>query len=121
MASGGLGTGIKRFILWDFPRASWQYDVIVGLILVFIFLVPREVFRDQPRPKSIVMVPAEHGASGFWIEPELLHGVKESAWTRTVEKLVQSQAGGKNRSVVRVEPIYDHEQDIRGYMVYTKP
>ena len=36
---------LKRFILWDFKRGSWQYDVIVGLILAFIFLTPREVFR----------------------------------------------------------------------------
>jgi len=21
---------LKRFILWDFPRATWQYDVMVG-------------------------------------------------------------------------------------------
>ena len=24
---------LKRFILWDFPRGSWQYDVMVGIIL----------------------------------------------------------------------------------------
>src|SRR5438309_1891400 len=40
---------LKRFILWDFPRASWQYDLIVALILAFIFLTPRDLFRDQPR------------------------------------------------------------------------
>ena len=38
---------LKRFILWDYPRASWQYDVMVGIILAFIFLTPREWFRDQ--------------------------------------------------------------------------
>ena len=42
-------SGFKRFILWDYARASWQYDVMVGIILAFIFLTPRDWFRDQPR------------------------------------------------------------------------
>ena len=60
----------KRLILWDFARASWQYDVMVGLILVFIFLTPRNWFFDQPRiPKAsdVVMVHSESGRSEFWI------------------------------------------------------
>src|SRR5262245_11323860 len=31
---------IKRLLLWDFARASWQYDLIVLAILAFIFLTP---------------------------------------------------------------------------------
>jgi hypothetical protein len=46
---GGFLTGLKRFILWDYPRAGWQYDLMVGLILAFIFLTPRDWFRDQTR------------------------------------------------------------------------
>jgi hypothetical protein len=121
MESGGFWTGLKRFILWDYPRAGWQYDVMVGLILAFIFLTPREVFRDQPKPKNIVLVPAEHGASVFWIEPELVEGVARENLNGTVEKLVRSQAGAKNRSVVRVEAVYDDEKEVRGFMVYTRP
>ncbi|MBM3810995.1 MAG: hypothetical protein FJW20_05115 [Acidimicrobiia bacterium] len=121
MESGGFWNGLKRFIWWDYPRASWQYDVMVGLILAFIFLVPRGVFRDQPKPKNIVMVPAEHGASVFYVEPELLSGLKHSDWNDAVSNLVHSQAGGKNRVVSRVEPVFDEEKEIRGYMVYTKP
>src|ERR1035438_1611358 len=33
---------LKRFILWEYPRASWQYDVIVAIILAFVFLTPRD-------------------------------------------------------------------------------
>ena len=58
-------SGIKRFLFWDYPRAGWQYDVMVGLILAFIFITPREWFRDQPRANSIVMLPAERGATEF--------------------------------------------------------
>jgi len=94
---------------------------MVGLILAFIFLTPRDIFRDQPKPKNIVMVPAEHGGSVFYIEPDLLAGVGDKEWNRTVGNLVHSQAGGKNLQVTRVEPVFDEEKEIRGYMVYTRP
>jgi hypothetical protein len=39
---------MKRFLLWSFDRGSAQYDVICGLILAFIFLVPSTRFNDRP-------------------------------------------------------------------------
>lgn len=115
------GTSLKRFILWDYPRASWQYDVMVGLILAFIFLTPREIFRDQPKPKNVSLVDTDSTGSRFFVEPELLSGQDETARRVTVNQLIRGQAGARNRSIDRLEPIYDHEKEIRGYLVYTKP
>jgi len=78
---------LKRFILWDFPRASWQYDVMVGIILAFIFLTPREWFRDQPRipnTSSIAMWTSEDGSLAFFVDRELLDGIPEN---QRVERL----------------------------------
>ena len=115
------GTSLKRFILWDYARASWQYDVMVGLILAFIFLTPREVFRDQPRPKNVTLVDTNAQSSRFLVEPEILSGLDDAARREAVNRLVHSQAGGRNRQVERIEPIFDAEKDVRGYLVYTKP
>jgi hypothetical protein len=111
--------GLKRFILWDYPRAVWQYDLMVALIVLFIFLTPREWFRDQPRASSIVMVPSDSG-SAFWIEPELLDGVSDAARNSKATSMIQARTG-KKRAVTRVEPIFDSEQEIRGYMAFTTP
>ncbi len=115
------GTSLKRFIFWDYPRASWQYDLMVGLILAFIFLTPREIFRDQPKPKNVALVDTDHDGSRFLVEPELLSGQDEATQRTTVEKLVHAQAGARNRAIIRLEPIFDADKDIRGYLVYTKP
>ena len=112
-------TGLKRFILWDYPRAGWQYDLMVGLILVFIFVTPREWFHDQPRANSVVMVPAPHG-SAFWIEPGLLDELSETERASRAGKMIQSRTG-KKHVVTRVEPIFDAEKEIRGYMAFTTP
>ena len=64
---------LKRFILWDYPRASWQYDVMVGLILAFIFLTPKTIFRDQPKAASVNII-----RNGFWIDPVTWRAIRSS-------------------------------------------
>jgi hypothetical protein len=113
-------SGIKRFLFWDYPRAGWQYDVMVGLILAFIFLTPREWFRDQPRANSIVMVRAENGETVFWMDAEQLSNSPEAARTTAAGNLLQARTGKKYR-VVRLEPIVDSEQEIKGFMAFTTP
>ena len=113
-------SGVKRFLFWDYPRAGWQYDVMVGLILVFIFLTPREWFRDQPRASSIVMLPAEHGSNVFWMDSEQLVDVPETQRTARASTLLKARTG-KKYNIVRVEQIVDSEQEVKGYMAFTTP
>jgi hypothetical protein len=113
-------SGLKRFLFWDYPRAGWQYDVMVGLILAFIFLTPREWFRDQPRASSIVMLPSEHGATVFWMDAEQLSSIPESSQTGKASALLKARTG-KSYNVVRLEPIVDSEKEIKGYMAFTTP
>ncbi len=116
-----LGATLKRFVLWDYSRSTWQYEVMVSLILVFIFLTPREVFRDQPRPKNVVMVTSGAGASTFLIEPELLAGKQGKALEEAANTIIHAQAGGRKRELTRVEPVFDDDKEIRGFLAYTKP
>jgi hypothetical protein len=116
-------SGLKRFDLRDFARATWQYDVMVAIILAFIFVTPRAWFRDQPRiprASNISMLPAEHGSNMYWIDPELLSGVPEN---QRISKLAAIlKARGKQESVLRVQPVYDDSEDeLKGYMAFTKP
>jgi len=115
-------TGLKRFILWDYARATWQYDVMVGLIVIFVLFTPRSWFRDQPRiphASQITSLPGVDGNQVFWIESELVTSVPES------ERLVRLSAilkikTGKTQNVTRIEPIVDSEQEIKGYMAFAK-
>lgn len=117
MASGQI-SGVKRFLLWDYPRASWQYDVIVALILAFIFLTPRTLFRDQRRVSSIVELPSGTGRS-FMVEPGLLESVADAERKARVEELLRSRFG-RIDPVEKVEPILNPEQELTGYMVFTR-
>jgi hypothetical protein len=112
---------MKRFIFWEFPRTSWQYDVIVVLILAFIFLTPREFFRDEPNASSVVRVPADvPGTSRFWVERGLLASVPESDRGKQIEELLKKRFGRVGK-VVQVEAVENPEKELQGFMAYTRP
>ena len=117
---GRLATGVKRFLFWDYRRAGWQYDIMVGVILLFIFLTPRDWFRDQPKASSVVMLPSESGANVYWMEPDQLADVSEAGRIDKANELLKARKGVKQK-IVRLEPIFDSEKDIRGYMAFTTP
>jgi hypothetical protein len=115
---------LKRFVFWDYPRASWQYDVMVGLILAFIFLTPRDWFRDQPRiPKAsnIALLPAEKGESVFFVNTELLAGVAENQRVPRLTQILRTQAADRRLQVTRIEPVLDSEGGLQGYMAFARP
>jgi len=114
---------LKRFILWDYARATWQYDVMVGIIVAFIFLTPRDWFRDQPRiPRaSTIMRPAEKGTSVLFVDPEVLAGVPEARRLERLREFLKTQSSTAQVSVTRVEPILDSEGELRGYMAFVRP
>ncbi|MCP5116406.1 MAG: hypothetical protein GY953_36715 [bacterium] len=99
------------------------YDIMVVLILAFIFLTPRGVFRDQPKAKNVVMLPAEAGKSVFWLDAELLETYPSEEHHQRAEALIRKQAGSKNLRLVRLETIPDstEEEEVKGYMAFAEP
>jgi hypothetical protein len=115
---------LKRFILWDYKRGSWQYDVMVGIILAFVFLTPRDWFHDQPRiptASSIAMLPSEKGSSAFWVNSELLAGVSETQRSAQLTQILQARTSNRHLVVTRVEPVLDSEGELQGYMAFARP
>lgn len=109
----------RRLIFWDFARASWQYDLVVGLILIFIFATPRDWFRDQPKPSSIILMSSQPGSNRVFIASDLLESVSESQRANRAQQLIH-QRTGKAWHVARVEPIRDEAtQEIKGFIAYT--
>ncbi len=59
---------IKSYIFWKYERGSLHYDVMVSLILLFIFVTPHLFpYRDHPvadhlSPSTVLVRPTESGA-----------------------------------------------------------
>ena len=120
--SGGFaGSAVRKLLFWDFPRASWPYDVVVTLILVFIFVTPRSWFQDQPRADRVVLLSSTCGSVRVYIEPGLLENVPERLRPHRAAELIHQRTGKMPHSV-HVEPIRDQaEPEVKGFIAYTTP
>ena len=106
---------MKRFIFWDYPRASFPYDIMVALILAFIFLTPADIFRDRPRASDVAMLPG----GIYMIGPEELAGKPDAERVKRAAELIRKRYH-ENVTVLKVEPHVGAEQEVKGFMAYTK-
>lgn len=88
------GRVLKSYLWWTHERGSVHYDVMVTLILAFIFLTPRWVhYGDQPKPDwpSNEIRAAVNPAGGmiYEVPVELIHA---SGPTLTNQDLVNAIA-----------------------------
>lgn len=111
---------LKRLIFWEFPRTTWRYDVVVGLILAFIFLTPRSVFNDQPRAPGVVRLPEQNGAAVFFVDAGLLKQTTPEGLVPEAEALVSKRLR-RAAPVSRVRAIPGEGERPAGFMVYLKP
>jgi hypothetical protein len=58
-----IWTTIRGYIWWTYPRGSFHYDVMVTLILLFVFVTPHFLnYHDKPaerlpRRNSVLVMP----------------------------------------------------------------
>lgn len=110
-----------KLIFWEFARASWQYDVVVGLILIFIFATPRDWFRDQPRAAGVTLISSNHGHDQVFLEADLLNDVPPAERNKRAAELIRHKTG-KETTVIRIEAIRDDaEPNVKGFIAYTSP
>ncbi len=118
-----LWHAIRPAILWSYRRGSWQYDVIVVLILAFIFLTPSKFFNDQPRLPSVRQFGAmtdDQGTQVFLIEPFELDGTSEADQSGRLQELLRRRTG-EDLHVIEARPTTDESGDVTAYLVYARP
>jgi hypothetical protein len=113
-------SGLKRILLWDYPRAGWQYDIMVGLVTAFLFLTPRSWFQDQPRILEASQLMELPNHAGYLVPPGLVASIEEDRRTAELSRVLTARTGRK-QTVADIEPIYDTERNIRFFVVHTRP
>ena len=99
-----LSNSAKKVVFWNYPRTSWQWDVLCVLILVFIFLMPKSWFQNSEfRRQRTVILPTE------------VVGVQ--ADRGTIERRARELAGRPESKVTAVRPRVDSGGKLIGYEV----
>ena len=114
---------LRPIVFWSYRRGSWQYDLIVVGILAFIFLTPRDLFRDQPRPPNVQQIADLSDGKGtvvFWVKPSVVDDTPAEELTEKLRRLLR-QRQGKDLRIIDTQPTKDAEGKVRAYLVYARP
>ncbi len=108
---------VKSYLFWTYPRGSFHYDVMVTLILLFLFVSPRLInYRDRPQEtltstKDILVRANGPNAWTYQIGGDQLADTSNDAKLRE-ELLQRIQAISGNVQIDR----YHEEKDASGHV-----
>src|ERR1051325_5159762 len=103
---GSLVTMLKKFLFWSYDRGSWQYDVLCGLILAFIFFGPNSVFHSADGDLSAPVT----------VEAREVGPIEEGQYDRVLSDYFSRKYNLKVRAR-NVQPLYDERGNLVGYLV----
>ncbi len=116
---------IRSYFFWTYERGSFHYDIMVTLILLFLFVSPRFIdFKDRPVQQlplqhSEVLVKATGSSSQearfvYEIRVDDLHGAKTDAEMRTaILNVVEPIAG--DVTLQKYAPVVDTKGHVVAY------
>ncbi len=122
----GLGQILSKTFFWSYERGTWQYDVAVTLILVFVLLTPRNWFHDKPEsggpaaPGQIELISKEGSRQTYRVDTRILApptrlALQNDIHTALQEALPELHSG--NFSIARIEPLRDEQGAVIAYQV----
>ena len=121
------GQIFSRIFFWSYERGSWQYDLAVIAILVFVLLTPGRWFHDQPTrtvPSAAAQVELlkETGNqqiykvdAGMLTPPEQMPQLQNELH-RALQKAQASLQNGRFE-ITNVEAIRDDKGSVIAYQV----
>jgi hypothetical protein len=116
-----IGRTLKGYLFWTYDRGSFHYDVMVTLILAFIFIAPRFIdFKDKPgaalpHPTDIV---ASADGKTYQVDASAVDAQDEGMVRVNFERLLRPITGGV--TVERVEQIRDPGGHVVAYRAWVR-
>ena len=107
---------LRSYFFWTYERGSLHYDVMVTLILLFLFIAPRFIdFKDKPvadvglQPTQVLVRHAGYNQGSerlvYTVRASELHGATGLALQDAAMKIIQPISGPV--TVDRITPVQD--------------
>jgi len=116
---------ISSFIWWSYDRGSIQYDIMVTLILVFIFLAPRKInFKDKPiertpHPTRVVLIPDVESGYIYQVDANEVAGKDAATIQGYLQRVIEPIIAGEVE-IARYEPVRDKNGRVVAYKVWLR-
>src|SRR5438046_5363610 len=117
-----LWSTIRGYFWWTYPRGSVHYDVMVTLILAFVFLAPMRInFKDKPQgkpvhPIRVVVTSDPAGGMLYRVEAAEVRGSGEAEMRASLMDVIAPIAG--DVEIERWEPVRDSKGRVNEYKVW---
>ena len=114
---------ISGYLFWTYDRGSFHYDVMVTLILLFIFLAPHWInFKDKPvertpHPTGVVVAP-DGDAFVYQVEATAVAGADDAAVRESLLHIIEPIAG--EVELLKVEPQRDRRGRVTAYKAWVR-
>jgi len=119
---GRIGKIIHGYVFWTYERGTIHYDIMVTLILAFIFLAPSFInFKDRPGEKvphqtGVVILP--DGTDGFvyQINASAVRGENDASIRQDLLRVIEPIAG--EIEIIGYTLVRDSNGRLTGYRVH---
>lgn len=121
---GGIWRTIRSYVLWSHERGTIHYDVMVTLILLFVFFSPRLInFKDKPvehnpHRTGVVVMPDGQGGLIYQVEGSAVTSEDEEAVRGELLQIIEPISGGV--TISKVETVRDHSGRVLRYKVWVE-
>lgn len=120
----GIARTIRGYIWWTHSRGNLHYDIMVTIILLFIFVTPLYVdFNDKPaertpHPTGVVVQP--DGTEGFIyrVDASAVKGTSGPEITQSLKSVIEPISGEVR--IERYEAVTDGSGRVVAYQVWVK-
>jgi hypothetical protein len=115
---------IRGYILWQYERGTLHYDIMVTLILLFIFLSPRVInFNDKPiarnpHPTDVVVSTDGEGRLLYQVAASAISPGDDHSVREQLLRIIEPISGAV--AIVSYEPVSDRKGHVQGYKVIVK-
>ena len=116
-----FGQTVKGYVWWTSPRGTVHYDVMVSLILAFIFLAPIWVnFRDKPqeRPPHQTEVIVQQVGSGllYKVDASAVKSGSDEEVRESLSRIIEPMSG--EVTIDHYDAVRDRNHNVVAYQVW---
>jgi len=120
----GIFRTIRSYILWQHERGTLHYDIMVTLILIFVFFSPRVIdFNDKPAVRDphltdVVVTTDAQGGLLYQISASMITPGDDQSVRDQLLRVIKPISG--DVMIVKYEPVADGKGHVQTYKVLVK-
>jgi hypothetical protein len=121
---GAIWRTIRGYILWAYERGSLHYDIMVTLILLFVFVSPYFInYKDKPVERNahltgVAVIPGDKGELIYQIQASAVNNTAGQDIRKQLEQIIEPISGAV--SITKYDPVKDASGRTLSYKVWVE-